>query len=62
MSIEEQEEFIDHRNRMISTMEFQIKVIEQKIGILRTLSKKASKAKTEKELDSIENELRVYNL
>lgn len=62
MTAIEQEEFVERRNRMISSMSFQSQIMEQRIGILKSLSKKASKAKSEKDLDSIENELRLYNL
>jgi hypothetical protein len=58
----EQEEFIERRDRMIGSMGFQSQIMEQRIGILKSLSKKAAKAKSEKDLDSIENELRLYNL
>jgi hypothetical protein len=62
MTAIEQEEFVERRNRMISSMSFQSQIMEQRIGILKSLSKKATKAKSEKDLDSIENELRLYNL
>jgi len=58
----EQEEFIERRNRMINAMDFQSQILKQKIGILKSLSKKATKAKSEKDLDSIETKLRLYNL
>ena len=62
MTAVEQEGFIERRDRMIGTMNFQSDVMKQRLGILKSLSKKATKAKSEKDLDSIESELRLYNL
>jgi hypothetical protein len=57
-----QEEFEDHKRRMVGTMRFQLLTMKQRMDYLALLADKAERAKSDDDLMAIESELRLNNL
>ena len=57
-----QEEFEDHKKRMVGTMRFQLLTMKQRMDYLVSLTDKAERAKSDDDLMAIESELRLNNL
>jgi len=57
-----QEEFEDHKKRMVGTMRFQLLTMKQRMDYLAALTDKAERAKSDDDLMAIESELRLNNL
>jgi hypothetical protein len=57
-----QEEFEDHKRRMVGTMRFQLLTMKQRMDYLASLADKAERAKSDDDLMAIESELRLNNL
>ena len=57
-----QEEFEDHKKRMVGTMRFQLLTMKQRMDYLASLTDKAERAKSDDDLMAIESVLRLNNL
>lgn len=57
-----QEEFEDHKRRMVGTMRFQLLTMKQRMDYLASLTDKVERAKSDDDLMAIESELRLHNL